>query len=86
MNFHKLNFLKILNLIFKNNLIDLFLKINLNIPSLFKFELLLQLFENCGNFIVFLLYLNKKLPQFLNYCRNFLIENSHLHKLGILLN
>ena len=32
---------------------------------------------------MFLLYLNKKLPQFLNYCRNFLIENSHLHELGI---
>ena len=33
---------------------------------------------------MFLLYFYKKLPQFINYCRNFLIKNSHLRELGII--
>jgi len=42
----------------------LILKDILNIPIRSKFELLLQLFKNCYNFIVFVLY-------FIKNCRNF---------------
>ena len=39
---------------------------NIKILNLSKCELLLQLFKNCGNFNIFLLYFYKKYPQFFN--------------------
>ena len=57
----------------------------INIPSLFKYELLIQLLKIAAIFFVFLLYFNKKWSQFLNYCRHYLIKYSLLCEIGVIL-
>ena len=53
----------------------------LNLNHCFNYLKIAAIIKNYGNFIVFLLYFNKKLVQFLNYCQKILIKNSHLREL-----
>ena len=63
------------------------LKINIKfiiIPNLYKFELLLQLFKNCGNYLKIATILLCFYYILINNCRNFLNKNSYLRELGVL--